>query len=171
MKFISELITGKQIIPLIAFYCSGRFVLTPDFLEFLRQVTIDNETVEINETFFRHKNERSVMYHIAIKELGETSLDGRNPEDRLEARKRLGILAVFLEEQLKTEYQELSASDHVQIFAFFESSLSMGVFWDFKERKPCCDFGQMFYWDDGCSFWSRNKAAEKPTLVETKEEY
>lgn len=169
MKFVSKLSTGKQTIDLVAFYKVGKkdqpLYIWPNFQKVLDEATEHGgvASVEIDETFFQYQNTESVTDNDAIAELSESIIDLGTVEGRLEARKRLGILACFLAKQPKAEAGDLLTNGYANVIGWFKTSsgsvFSLYAGWrsDVREWR-CFGHGLSRPWGADHRFWSRNES-------------
>lgn len=170
MKFVSKLSTGKQTINLVDFYKTGNkkqpLYIWPNFQTLLNEATENGEvpTVEIDETFYQHQNTERVTDNDAMAELKEAPADMGTAEGRLEARKRLGVLAYFLMQQPKGDKGELLTNGCANVIGWFKTK-SGSVFsgncrWNAAYQKWFCYGYDLSYWDADRRFWSRNGEAQ-----------
>lgn len=168
MKFVSKLSTGKQVINLVQFYKAGNknqpLYIWPNFQKVLDEATSDSATVEIDETFFQHQNTEAVHDNDAMAELKEGIVDLSSAEGRLEARKRLAVLAFFLAKQPKAEAGELLTNGNANIIGWFKtkngSVFSRYVYWSSVDQGWGCGGGGLNVWNPERQFWSRNGEAK-----------
>jgi hypothetical protein len=171
MKFVSKLSTGKQTINLIEFYKAGNkkqpLHIWPKFQTLLNEATENGQVpeVEIDETFYQYENSESVTDNDAMAELKEAPADMATAEGRLEARKRLGVLAYFLTQQPKAEEGELLTNGYANIIGWFKtkagSVFSGSCYWNPDRQEWRCSSDDLGGdWDAGHWFWSRNGEAQ-----------
>lgn len=170
MKFISKLSTGTQTINLVEFYKTGNkkqpLYFWPNFQTILNEATENGDVpnVDIDETFYQHQNTESITDNNAMAGLKESIIDLGTAEGRLEARKRLGVLAYFLRQQPKAEKGDLLIIGYANVIGWFKtksgSVFCAGAYWRSGAQEWYC-YGYVLdsEWSAGHRFWSRNGEA------------
>ncbi len=169
MKFISnsKISTGKETINLVDFYKmvnkNQPLYFWGNFIQILNEATENGAvpTVEIDETFYQYQNTEGVTDNDAIAELKESIIDLGTAEGRLEARKRLGVMAYFLKKQPKAEKGQLLTNGNANVIGWFKlnsgSVLSAGCRWYSYDQEWGCLGRGLGKWHAEHGFWSRNE--------------
>ncbi len=167
MKFISKLSTGKQTVDLVAFYKAGnkakRLCMFPKFKKVLDECTENGKfsSVEIDETFYQYQNTDKAQCKFIQEYLKEGIVDLSTDVGKLEARKRLATLAVFLKKQPKAEAGELLKNGYSNWIGKFKTTSGSMFFlsarWIIDGKKWHCIEEEFLFRTSNDYFWSSNK--------------
>jgi hypothetical protein len=154
LKKVSKIETGKHTVNLLEFYKKVNpllpLCLFPDFKTIVDEAISDGVLIEIDETFFEYQNDKTITDDNAMAELNETVIDLTTATGRLEMRKRLGTLVVFLQKQSTGNVENIIIG-YTRTSTGFVSSVSVN--W----CLACFAFGLWHWRGRGRSrFWSRN---------------